>query len=145
MRISDLSSDVCSSDLVPRPLPHVDHADPCPGIAQGGCGGKPKPRAAARNDDSASFDLHGATPSFSIKSFVIRRLAHQSSKADPMPADNPINIPARNPSAEPRLGASASLAAPITNGPRLRPIALLTSKATASAVALASEIGRAHV
>src|SRR3546814_1973533 len=88
MRISDLSSDVCSSDLVPRPLPHVDHADPCPGIAQGGCGGKPKPRAAARNDDSASFDLHGATPSFSIKSFVIRRLAHQSSKADPMPADN---------------------------------------------------------
>src|SRR3546814_2138643 len=89
MRISDWSSDVCSSDLVgvgerpvPRPLPHVDHADPGPGIAQGGCGGKPKPRAAARNDDSASFDLHGATPSFSIKSFVIRRLAHQRSKAD---------------------------------------------------------------
>src|SRR3546814_12910036 len=103
MRISDWSSDVCSSDLVgvgerpvPRHLPHVDHADPGPGIAQGGCGGKPKPRAAARNDDSASFDLHGATPSFSLKSFVIRRLAHQSSKADPMPADNPINITARS-------------------------------------------------
>src|SRR3546814_12001574 len=92
MRISDLSSDVCSSDLVPRPLPHVDHADPCPGIAQGGCGGKPKPRAAARNDDSASFDLHGATPSFSIKSFVIRRLAHQSSKADPMPAERKSDV-----------------------------------------------------
>src|SRR3546814_16609818 len=110
MRISDWSSDVCSSDLVgvgerpvPRPLSHVDHADPGPGIAQGGCGGKPKPRAAARNDDSASFDLHGATHSFSIKSLGLWRLAHQSSKADPMPADNPTNIPYRTPSPEHQL------------------------------------------